>query len=83
MKDNELQNERRNMIITITATEKLTDINGVPVRLWEGVTDQGTKCKVFVHRLVVHKDEDQKAFEEEFTEQMPPNDSKIDLRQIL
>lgn len=44
------------MKITIEATETLTEIDGVPVRLWQGVTDSGIFCKVFVHRIAVHKD---------------------------
>lgn len=60
------------MKITMTATEILTEIDGVPVRLWEGITEQGVKCKVFVHRLALHKYEDETQFEKELREQMPP-----------
>ena len=60
------------MEIQITATEKITTMDGVPVRLWEGVTADGTACKVFVHRIAVHKDEDASQFEKELAEQMPP-----------
>ena len=59
------------MKITMTATEKLTEINGVQARLWEGITDQGVKCKVFVHRLAVHRSEDHTQFEKELIEKMP------------
>lgn len=41
------------MKITIESTEKVTSFHGVPVRLWDGVTENGIPCKVFVHRLAV------------------------------
>jgi len=71
------------MTIKIKATEVITDINGVPVRLWEGTTEAGIKCKVFVHRLAVHKDDDASQFEKELEEQMPPTIQGIDIRHIL
>ena len=70
------------MKITMTATDNLTRIDGVPVRLWEGETEQGTKCKVFVHRVTVHKNADCAAFERELKEQMPPG-QVIPWRNIL
>lgn len=70
------------MKIEIEATDKLTTIAGVPVRLWEGITENGVKCKVFVHRIAVHNDEDPGEFERELVEQIPPG-RHVDLRQIL
>lgn len=73
------------MKITITATEKLTDVGGVPVRLWHGVTESGTKCLVFVHRIAVDETENAEQFERELKEQMPPRSATrfVDLRHIL
>jgi len=68
--------------ISIEATDKLTRIDGVPVRLWEGITENGVKCKVFVHRIAVHKDEDSEQFEQELVEQLPLG-RYVDLRHIL
>lgn len=65
------------MKITMTSTETLTDIDGVPVRLWEGVTEGGVACKVFVHRLAVHKDDDASAFERELQEKLPPSRGRL------
>lgn len=51
--------------IAITPTEKVTTIDGVQVRLWEGVASGGVRCRVFVYRvcpLIVH-DEDVDEFE--------------------
>ena len=70
------------MKITIEATEKITTIDGVQVRLWEGVTETGTKCLVFVHRVAVHDGEDPGQFEKELEEQMPPG-RVFSLREIL
>lgn len=70
------------MKITITSTEHVTRINGVPVRYWEGVTERGIPCKVFVHRIAVDKGDDASQFEQELAEQLPPG-LPIDLRLIL
>jgi hypothetical protein len=60
------------MEIQITSTDQLTTIDGVPVRLWEGVTADGVRCKVFVHRLAVHNNDDVSQFAAELNEQLPP-----------
>jgi len=70
------------MKLEITATEKLTKIDGVPVRLWEGKTERGIPVKVFVHRIAVHKDHESIELEMELKEQLPP-DVVYALRQIL
>lgn len=70
------------MEIQITATEKITQMEGVAVRLWEGITASGKKCKVFVHRVAVHNSEDCCEFEVELKEQMPPSVC-VDLRSII
>jgi len=69
------------MKIAIISTDKLTEIDGVPVRLWEGVTESGIECKVFVHRVAaLNKDSAQ--FEKELKAQLLPG-QKIPLRNIL
>lgn len=76
--------EERSVKITMESTNQLTQIDGVTVRLWHGVTDKGTKCEVFVRVIAVHKLESQAEFERELREQMPPaNDRVISLRHIL
>lgn len=60
------------MEIQITSTDQITTIDGVPVRLWEGVTANGVRCKVFVHRLAVHNDDDASQFDAELKAQLPP-----------
>lgn len=61
------------MKITIESTETITRIDGVPVRHWKGVTEDGTPCEVFVHRIAVSNDVDQQAFDRELAEQRQPD----------
>ncbi len=60
------------MQIAIESTDIVTKIDGVECRLWEGMTADGTPCKVFVHRVAVHKDQDATQFERELKEQLQP-----------
>lgn len=60
------------MELQIKATDQITTLDGVPVRVWEGHTASGIPCKVFIHRIAVHKDEDAAEFDRELREQLPP-----------
>lgn len=60
------------MRLVIEATEQVTSLEGVPVRLWMGKTEQGVECRVFVHRIAVHKDQDAAELERALIEQLPP-----------
>lgn len=80
--------ETEEMKITITSTDILTQLDGVPVRQWEGVTERGTKCIVFTYCMAVANSEDSSQFEAELKEiAMPagmpplndPHESAIDL----
>lgn len=70
------------MKMTIEATDQLTHMDGVPVRVWKGKTEGGVECFVFVHRIAVHQDADCSQFERELSERMPPG-RVFDLRHIL
>lgn len=70
------------MKIKMESTQHVTKLDGVPARLWEGTTEAGVPCKVFVHRIAVHNKEDAGDFERELREQLQPG-VRIDLRQIL
>jgi hypothetical protein len=70
------------MKIMIESTDQVTDFDGVPVRLWEGTTEAGTPCKVFIHRIAIHKDHDADQFSRELAEQLPPG-RKVPLSAIL
>lgn len=44
------------MKLTIESTDTLLAIDGVPVRLWRGLTDRGIVCNVYVHLVQVRND---------------------------
>jgi hypothetical protein len=60
------------MKIMIESTEVLTRLDNVPVRLWEGATEDGIPCKVFVHRIAVANEQDASTFDAELETKMPP-----------
>jgi hypothetical protein len=68
--------------ITIESTDQIIMIDGVAMRVWNGVSERGVECFVFVHRLAVREDRDASQFEQELAEQTPP-DNVIVFRQIL
>lgn len=72
------------MRITITATDKITTLDGIPCRIWEGVTDRGIQCHVFVHRLAVLNEGDRcDEFDRELKETYPPSAEIIPLAVAL
>lgn len=70
------------MKITIESTPHITYVNGEKVRVWNGVTERGVKCIVFVQQLAVAITDDASEFERELEEQLPPG-AVIPLRHIL
>ena len=70
------------MEIKITSTEKITLVGNVSVRVWEGVSESGVKCFVFVHRIAVREEADTAQFDKDLAEQLPPGQF-IPLRMIL
>jgi hypothetical protein len=44
------------MKMTVEPTEKIVELNGVPARIWEGATDDGIPCHLFVTRVAVPVD---------------------------
>jgi len=79
--------EGTSMEINITATDIITEIDGVPVRVWRGVTDQGTPCDVFVHRVGAAAGENADVLARELREMPQPREfaltQAIGLRHIL
>lgn len=63
------------MNIEIEATDTITTIDGVPVRLWKGWTENGIACAVMVHRIAVLHSEDATEFDSQLKEQLPPGNS--------
>ena len=60
------------MKLQIEATDTVTTIDGVPVRLWKGWTENGIACAVMVHRIAVLHFEDTAEFDAQLAEQLPP-----------
>lgn len=74
------------MHIQIYSTEKIVTLNGVPARIWEGITDSGIKVHAYVTRIAVDKDEpNTEQFEQELQEHRQPSAEiqAIPLRMIL
>ncbi len=76
------------MRITIESTTKIVHVNGVPARIWEGLTDGNIPVHCFVTRVAVPQglDHSQYAdFERDLQEHTPPSPAiqAIDLRMVL
>jgi hypothetical protein len=71
--------------ITIRATSVFTEIGGVRVRVWEGVTEGGVACHVFVRLLAVREDTDRAQFDAELESVPEPSSNTlvIPMRHIL
>jgi hypothetical protein len=67
---------------TIEATDQLTEVDRIPVRIWKGLTEDGIPCLVMVHRLAVHDSQDSAQFEQELKEQLSPG-RFVPLRNVL
>jgi hypothetical protein len=62
------------MKITIEKTDEIAEVNGVPARVWNGVTEGGIACSVLVTRLAVSQLADASEFERELSETPAPQD---------
>jgi hypothetical protein len=73
------------MKIEIESTTKIVTLNGVPARIWEGKTANGTPVHCYVTRIAVSGDADASELERELLEQRPPTleIQEIPLRMIL
>lgn len=70
------------MKLTIESTDQITQLDGVPVRVWQGRTEAGVPCIMFVHRIAVANSVDQSQFDKELAEQLPPGRS-VPLTHVL
>ena len=66
------------MKITLESTTKTTELDGVPTRIWEGVTESGIACHAYITRVAVHVDNDQAQFEAELEQHRPPRNPDIE-----
>jgi len=62
--------------ITIVPTSTLTELDGVPVRLWTGQTESGIRVCVAVHRVIVNEVDQQAEFQRDLHECVPPADDR-------
>ena len=60
------------MRIQIEPTENIVELDGIPCRAWNGVTDAGIGVVVFVHRIVCKPGPDQFGLDVELAEMPPP-----------
>lgn len=60
------------MKLTIEATDQLVELDGVLVRLWEGTTESGLPCLVYVYRIAVPIEVDQAEFLASLGEEVDP-----------
>jgi hypothetical protein len=70
------------MKITIESTNRKTFVNGNEVRVWNGMTEGGMPCIVFVSMLAAIDGRDTPEFEAELTE-LPLPLELVDLWKVL
>jgi len=60
------------MEITLHNTTKLTSINGVPARIWEGHTASGIPIHCYITRIAVNHLDNCTEFDQELEHASPP-----------
>lgn len=78
------------MRVTLESTSKVIHIDGVPARVWEGITDGGVSCFAFITRIAPSMPDPPRdlcvEFERDLRECKPPSpdiDGAIPARLIL
>ena len=61
------------MKITIESTTRVVTADGIPCRVWEGVSERGVKVQALIPRIAALADQDLSQFEAELQEQRPPS----------
>jgi hypothetical protein len=71
--------------LIIENTTQITEVNGVPCRMWQGVTESGIQVQCLITRVAVHNSRDCSQFEAELQETRPPSVETLafPLRMIL
>lgn len=62
------------MRVTLESTSKIVTINGIPSRVWEGYSENGTKCHAFIARIACNASEDAMEFERDLDKCEPPSE---------
>jgi len=60
------------MEMTIHSTDKIVEINGIPTRVWEGVSASGIRVHTYIIRVAVKRGDDVTEFQRELQECIPP-----------
>lgn len=74
------------MNIQLHSTDKIVHMNGLPARIWEGITESGISVHAYITRVACDKDEpNTEQFEKELQEHSAPSAEieAIPLRMIL
>lgn len=73
------------MNVKLHSTTKIVEINGVPARVWEGITEGGIECHAYITRIAVHKDDDASEFQKDLQEHKAPSSAlqAIPLKMII
>jgi hypothetical protein len=61
------------MTITIHSTTKIVNLNGLPCRIWEGVSARGLRVHCFIPQIAVDADADTSEFQKELEEHEAPS----------
>jgi len=70
--------------ITIESTDRITKFNGAEVRVWNGTTEQGTPCLVFVKAIAALAACDTSELDRQLESVPEPSEARvIPLRNIL
>jgi hypothetical protein len=60
------------MIVLAEPTDEIVLLDGVECRAWRGVTETGTSCVLYVHRVQVRAGPGEKEFEQELLTKPEP-----------
>lgn len=44
------------MMIQMQSTDLIVDVDGVECRIWNAITEKGTQCFVYAHRIAIPND---------------------------
>lgn len=65
------------MKLTIESTTRVINVNGVPARVWEGTSENGTPVYLAVTRVAVPEGADQAPFQKELQTHKGPSDAAV------
>ena len=73
------------MKLTLESTQQMSEVNGVPGRVWVGRTERGVEVQALITRVAVHNSADHSQFEAELREAHAPapKEAAFPLRMVL